>query len=156
MVKWCREYTQVHMVKWWNTLAEISSISSIFSAPLDSISCFIFHIVSGWCHVDGLIVPQAVPMPFNAAYSRCFWLIHFIFTFLPPPPTPGGFVPFWNLLIIDTPRCSYTGDILYYLCATVTYTTFTSSIWSPHDCFAKGLLLDPCRSVSRSTQQIRS
>ena len=25
MVKWCREYTQFHMVIWWNTLAEISS-----------------------------------------------------------------------------------------------------------------------------------
>ena len=143
----------------------LTFISPLFRAPLrrwgpspllESISCRIRHLVPGRCRVDCLIVPRANPTPFDAVPLRFFRSIHFFFTFLPPPPTPGGFVPFWNLLIIDTPRCSYTGDILYYLCATVTYTTFTSSIWSPHDCFAKGLLLDPCRSVSRSTQQIRS
>ena len=48
-----------------------------------------------------------------------------------------GVVPFCNLLILAIIWCSYTGDILYYICATVTYTTFTSAICYPHEHFAK-------------------
>ena len=147
MVKWCREYTQVHMVKWWNTLAEISSsqngkmailhfFGALLRAPLESIICCVCRLVYWRCRVDGLIFPRSAPTLFNSVSPRWFWSIHFLFAFLMPPPTLRGFVPFCNLLLAIV-WCSYTGDVLYYLCATVTYTTFTSSIWYPHDFFAK-------------------
>ena len=72
---------------------------------LDSIIYWILRLVSVRCRVDHIIVSQAAPTPFDAVPSRWFWLIHFFFTFLPPLPTPGGFVtssfsPFINVPIL--------------------------------------------------------
>ena len=199
ILQWCREYTNVHMVKWWNTsmkwcnnkdlhiimvkwcnksgeivlIIQTSShgkmvkqtsrdtlsakwqngetviltfIIPLFCAPLrrwgqspllDSIRCFTRRLVYGQCRVDILIFPRAAPTPLYAVYPHCVWSMYFFFTFLLPLPTPGGFVPFCNILIIAIAHYSYADDILYYLCDTVTYTTFTSAIFSTHDLFAK-------------------
>ena len=143
--------------KWQNGETVILNfISPLFCAPLrrwgpspllDSIRCYTRHLVYGQFRVDLLIFPRATPNPFDAVYPHCVRLIRFFFTFLPPMPTPGGVVPFCNLLIIAIARCSYTDDILYYLCATVTYTTFTSDIWSLYDLFAKVYCYTPVEVV---------
>ena len=199
MLQWCREYTQVHMVKWWNTVMKwcnnkdlnlimlkwcnkygemvqrihtsshgemlektsgdilftkwqndetviLTFIIPLFRAPLrqrgtslllDSISWCIQRLISGQCCIDCLIFPQAATTPFHALSHRCFRSIHLFLTFLLPPPTSGGFVHLFNLLVISVSCCSYNDNILHYLCATVTYTTLTGTIWYLHDCFAK-------------------
>ena len=167
MVKWCNESGEIVQIihtsshgemvkhtsgdilsaKWQNGETVILTfISPLFCAPLrrwgpslllDSTRCCTRCLVYGQCRVDLLIFPRAAPTPLDDVYPRCVRSIRFFFTFLPPLPTPGGFAPFCNLLILAIAHCSYTDNILYYLCATVTYTTFTSAIWSPHDLFAK-------------------
>ena len=167
MVKWCNEsgemvqriHTSLHCEMVKHTSGDIlfakcknsetvilAFVIPLFQAPLqqwgpilllESIRCCFWHIISGWCYVYRLIIPWGALTPFDAVSSRFFWLIHFFFAFFPPPPTPGGLVPFCNLFIITIVCVSYTGNILYYLCVTVRYTTFTSAIWSPHDLFVK-------------------
>ena len=63
------------------------------------------------------------------------------------PIYAGGFIPFCNLLILAIALYSYTGDILYYLCANVTYKTFTHAICSPHERFAKVYFYTPVEGV---------
>ena len=167
MVKWCNEYGEmvqrIHTIshgdmmkhtsgdilftKWKNGETVILTfVSPLFCAPLqqwvpspllDSISCCIRRLVSGCFRVDRIIVPLADQTPFNSVSPCCFRSKNFFFTFLLPLPTPWGFVALFNLLVLAIVRCFYTGDILYHLCATVTYTTFTNAIWSPYDRFAK-------------------
>ena len=166
MVKLCNEYGEIVEIihtsshceivkhtsgdiifaKWQNGATVILIfVSPLFCAPLQRrgpipLPDFIWRIyrfVSVRCRIDHLIVLRAAWRPFDAVSPCWFWFIHFFFTFLLPPPTPGWFIPFCNLLILATPWCSYTGDILYYLCANVTYTTFTSAIKSLYERFAK-------------------
>ena len=105
---------------------------------LDSISCCIQRLVSGRCRVDRLIIPQSFPT-LSDDVSPPLLLIDTFLLYLPyaTANTGGGVGPLLKLLVLDITCCSYTGDILYYICATVKYTTFTSAIWSPHDRFAK-------------------
>ena len=103
-------------------------------------------VISGWCHIDRLILPRADPAPFGALSPRCFRSIHFSFTFFLPLPTSGGFVPFapfCNLLVLAIALCSYTGDILYSLCATIIYKTFASAVWSHKTAFRKSTFRPP-------------
>ena len=51
--------------------------------------------------------------------------------------TGRGVVKFYKLLILAIIRCPYTGDIIYYLCDTITYTTSTSATWYLHDHFVE-------------------
>ena len=153
------------MVKWWNTLVEISSLQNgkmekslnspssdlsflppskdgdqaSFLTPSAAASAVSASVVSGRCHVDIRIFPQAATMNVNAVSPHCFQSIHYFYAFLPPSPTPGGggVVPFCNLLIFAIVCCPYTGDIIYDLCDTITYTTSTSATWSLHDQFVK-------------------
>ena len=170
------------MVKWWNIEVDIyfsqngkmvkqlySPLSDLsFARPSDDeyqawlfiassdASAISSSVVSGRCRVDCLIVPLSSPMPLYAVSPPWFWSIHFLFTFLPQLPIPGGVVPFCNLLIFAIFLRSYTGDILYYLCATVTYRNFTGSVWFPVWPLCKGIILYPCIICTRSTQQIGS
>ena len=146
------------MVKWWNTVADISlSKNGKMEKRLYSILSDISFTppsndeyqagfltpsaaasaVSGRCGVASLIVPQAVPMPLDSVPPWWFLSIHLLFTFLQTPPIPGGGVPFCYLLILTIARFFYTCDKLYFLSTTVTYTNFTSAVWSPHEHFAK-------------------
>ena len=147
MVKWCREYTQFHMVKCWNKVAEISpsknrkmvkllfshfSIPSFvppsndgyqdrFLNPTAAASVASASVIYGWCRFDCIIIPQASPIPFDTVSPPCFQLINLSFPFLITPPTPGGVVPFGTLLYFTIASCSCTGYILYFIFATVTY-----------------------------------
>ena len=124
MVKWCNEYgemvqrihTSYHGIlvkhasgdmlftKWQNGETVILTfISPLFCTSLqlwgpirllDSISCYIHHLNSGWCLIDCLIVPLADPTPINAVSPCWFWSIHFFYNFLLPQPTLGFFFPF--------------------------------------------------------------
>ena len=155
-------------MKLWNTVAEMSSpqnsemvkrlytsfLARCFIPPSDDgyQACFLnpsasASAVYGRCHDDRLILPQNAPTPFDAIPPRYFWSIHFLFIFLLLPPTPGGFLPLFNLLILAIDQCSYTGNILYYLSDTVTYKTLTSVVWSRHERFAKVYNLTPVEFV---------
>ena len=150
--------------KWKNGETVILTfVSPLFCYPLKwwgpipllvSISCCIHRLSSGRWSVDSLIVLRAAPTNFNSISPHWFQSIQFFITFLPPSQTPGEFSPFFNLLILSIARFSYTGDILYYLCATVTFTTFTSAIWSPHGNFTKVYFYTPVEFVLGSHKKL--
>ena len=121
MVKYFREYTQVHMVKWWNTLVDISSskngkmVKRLY-LPSSSLS-FTYHFENGdqvsflttsadasavyrRCRVDHLIVPRADPTPFDAVYPASFyWYISSLYSFRHLHHRVGV-VPICNLLTL--------------------------------------------------------
>ena len=134
MMKRYREYTQVHTMKCWNTLSEIYSSQNgkrwngytylhqpSFLCPPPTMGFKPTSWIHQLLHLTARI--WAVPCwlsnrptsHYNALWfhtPRWFWLVHFFFNILPTPPTPGGFVPFFSLLILTIAWCSYTGDIL--------------------------------------------
>ena len=162
------------MVKWWNKLVEISSSqngkmvkrlyspssSLSFTPPSDNggqacilttlaiASALSASVVSGQCRDYFLIVPQAATTHLDAITPRWFWSVYFFFTLLPPPLTPGGgVVHLFNVLVLAIILCSFTDNLLYYLCDTVTYTTLTTAVWSLHDRIIKVYFWNPVEFV---------
>ena len=103
---------------------------SRFFTPSSASSNVSVSFIYGRYLVYNRIFPQAAPMTSDAVSPHFFQWIHFYFNFLLPFSTPGRVVPFCSLLILAIAQCSYTGELLYHLCANVKYTTFTRSFWS--------------------------
>ena len=155
MVKWCNKYGEMvqrihtsshgEMVKHtsgdillaelkngytrllWPSISRVSWIHQLLHMPSR------LWVVPCWCY-------NCPTSPSNAlqCHTPPLLLINTCLLYIPSATAnTGGVVPFLNLLILAIVQCSFNGDILYYLCATLTYTTFTSDIWSPHYRFLK-------------------
>ena len=149
------------MKKWWNSYTHLSNTSLSRSSPAMGTK------PASW--IQKLLHPPprlwAVPcwssnLPTSRSNAlRCcnppLLLINTFLLYLPSTTAnTGGVVPFCNLLILSIVRCFYNGDILYYLCATVTFTTFTSAIWSPHGNFTKVYFYTPVEFVLGSHKKL--
>ena len=155
------------MGKWWNSYTRLCQTSLSRAPPMMSTKpdYLLHHLMhppslhqSSLGGVALIVWLSHYPLqcPYMPYPPPWFLSIHFLFTFLPQLPIPGGVVPFCNLLIFAIFLRSYTGDILYYLCATVTYRNFTGSVWFPVWPLCKGIILYPCIIFTRSTQKIGS
>ena len=139
MVKWCREYTHVHMIKfqdgdmvrcikykgemmkWWNDCTNPRHLSLSWNPELwgpipilHLLVCFI--TCQGTSHLKMILCwSYKCPMGRSNTLWWCtppwFHLFNISFFFLPQPPTPGGYSSFGTFLILIISRYSCTKDI---------------------------------------------
>ena len=100
-------------LRWWR-----------MSPLLDSIRCCIHHLcISHLWYVPHCLSNFATILTnFLLFCIPLLLLINTFILFLPSATTnTGGWGPFCNVLLLYIACCSYTGDIVYFLCVNITY-----------------------------------